>query len=78
MQKVLRQLGIKTLLSKNELKIFGRGMIDGRAKKIIIPNLGDHRIAMSGFILASLIGARAKIKNENSHLSGIKEKRIRY
>ena len=63
MQKVLRQVGIKTLLSKNELKIFGRGMIDGRAKKIIIPNLGDHRIAMSGFILASLIGARAKIKN---------------
>ena len=63
MQKVLRQVGIKTLLSKNELKIFGRGMIDGRTKKIIIPNLGDHRIAMSGFILASLIGARAKIKN---------------
>ena len=63
MQNVLRQVGIKTLLSKNELKIFGRGMIDGRTKKIIIPNLGDHRIAMSGFILASLIGAQAKIKN---------------
>ena len=63
MQKVLRQVGIKTLLSKNELKIFGKGMIDGRTKKIIIPNIGDHRIAMSGFILASLIGARAKIKN---------------
>ena len=63
MQKVLRQVGIKTLLSKNELKIFGKGMIDGRTKKIVIPNIGDHRIAMSGFILASLIGARAKIKN---------------
>ena len=63
MQKVLRQVGIKTLLSKNELKIFGKGMIDGRTKKIVIPNIGDHRIAMSGFILASLIGARAKIRN---------------
>ena len=63
MQKVLRQIGVKTLLSKNELKIFGKGMIDGRAKKIIIPNLGDHRIAMSGFVLASLIGAQVKIKN---------------
>ena len=63
MQKVLRQIGIKTLLLKNELKIFGKGMIDGSTKKIIIPNLGDHRIAMSAFVLASLIGAKAKIKN---------------
>tara|TARA_Y200000002_G_scaffold358857_1_gene342653 strand:- start:481 stop:1827 length:1347 start_codon:yes stop_codon:yes gene_type:complete len=63
MQKVLRQVGIKTLLSKDELKIFGRGMIDGSNKKIIVPNLGDHRIAMSGFVLASLIGAQAQIKN---------------
>ncbi len=63
MQKVLRQIGIKTLLLKNEFKIFGKGMIDGSTKKIIIPNLGDHRIAMSAFVLASLIGAKAKIKN---------------
>ena len=38
-------------------------MIDGKNKKIDIPNLGDHRICMSGFILAVLIGARALIKN---------------
>ena len=63
MQKVLRQVGIQTLLSKNELKIFGKGMINGNNKKIIIPNLGDHRIAMSAFVLASLTGAKAKIKN---------------
>ena len=63
MQKILRQIGIKTLLSKNKLKIFGKGMIDGSAKKISIPNLGDHRIAMSAFVLASLIGAETKIKN---------------
>ena len=63
MQKVLRQVGIRTLLSKNELRIFGKGMINGNNKKIIIPNLGDHRIAMSAFVLASLTGAKAKIKN---------------
>ena len=63
MQKVLKQVGIRTLLSKNELKIFGKGMINANNKKIIIPNLGDHRIAMSAFVLASLTGARAKIKN---------------
>ncbi len=63
MQKMLRQIGIKTLLSKNELKIFGKGMIDGSAKKVIIPNLGDHRIAMSAFVLACLTGAKTVIRN---------------
>ena len=63
MQKVLKQVGIRTLLSKNELRIFGKGMINGNNKKIIVQNLGDHRIAMSAFVLASLTGAKAKIKN---------------
>ena len=31
-------------------------------EKITVPNLGDHRIAMSTFILAVLTGAKAKIK----------------
>ena len=63
MQKVLKQIGIKTVASKNELKIFGKGMIDARNKKINIPNLGDHRICMSSFVLAALTGAQTKIKN---------------
>ena len=32
-------------------------------KKIKIPNLGDHRICMSAFILSLLTGATAIIKN---------------
>ena len=32
-------------------------------KKIFIPNLGDHRICMSSFVLAALTGAQTKIKN---------------
>ena len=32
-------------------------------KKVIVPNLGDHRICMSSFILALLTGAKTKIKN---------------
>ena len=32
-------------------------------KKIFVPGLGDHRICMSSFILAILIGAKAKIVN---------------
>ena len=63
MQKVLKQIGIKSTSSKNQLKIFGKGMLDASDKKIIIPNLGDHRICMSSFILALLTGAQTKIKN---------------
>ena len=63
MQKILNQIGIKSNFSKNALNIFGKGMIDARNKKIFVPNLGDHRICMSSFVLAILTGANLKIKN---------------
>ncbi len=63
MQKILKQVGVKTRASNDELKIFGKGLIDATEKKIIVKNLGDHRICMSAFILASLTGAKTKIKN---------------
>ena len=63
MQKVLKQIGVKTSSSSNELKIFGKGMINGNKKNISVPGLGDHRICMSSFILGVLTGAKTKIKN---------------
>ncbi len=63
MQKILRQINIKSKFSKNSLKIFGKGMIDAKRKKIFVPNLGDHRICMSSVILAVLTGATLQIKN---------------
>ncbi len=63
MKKILGQIGIKCKLSKNEMKIFGKGMIDASDKRIFVPNLGDHRICQSTFILAALTGAKAKIDN---------------
>ena len=63
MQKILRQVGIKSKYYKNTLKIFGKGMIDAKNKKIHVPNLGDHRICMSSFVLAVLTGANLNIKN---------------
>ncbi len=63
MQKVLGQIGVKSIYSKNEIKIFGKGMIDGENKKIIVPSLGDHRICMSSFILGAITGANTSIKN---------------
>ena len=63
MKKILAQIGIKCKLNKNEMKIFGKGMIDASDKKIFVGNLGDHRIAMCSFILAILTNANATIKN---------------
>ena len=63
MQKILNQVGVKSTSNKNELKIFGKGKIDADDKKIIVPNLGDHRICMSSFVLSILTGASTTIKN---------------
>ena len=60
---MFKQIGVKSLASKNDLKIYGKGMIDASKKNIYIPNLGDHRICMSSFVLACITGARLKINN---------------
>ena len=63
MQNILTQIGIKSISSKDSLKIFGKGIFNAENKKIMVSNLGDHRICMSAFILALLTGATTKIKN---------------
>ena len=63
MKKILKQIGVKCKLNKNEMIIYGKGMIDASDKKISIGNLGDHRIAMCVFILSILTNAKTLIKN---------------
>ena len=63
MQKILKQIGVKSKFSKNNLKIFGKGMMDASDKKIQVANLADHRICMSSFVLAVLTGAKLNVKN---------------
>ncbi len=63
MQKVLDQIDIKSVAKKNEFRIIGKGIFDASHKKIVVPNLGDHRICMSAAILALLTGAKTKIRN---------------
>ena len=62
MKKILNQIGVKCKLKKDEMIIYGKGMIDASDKKISIGNLGDHRIAMCAFILATLTNAKIIIK----------------
>ena len=63
MQNILKQIGVKSISSKDKLKIFGKGHINAQNKIINVKNLGDHRICMSTFILAILTGAKTKINN---------------
>ena len=63
MQKILKQIGVKSKFSKGILKIFGKGMINASNKRVIVPSLGDHRICMSSFVLAVLTGAQFQINN---------------
>ena len=63
MQKILKQIGVRSIYKKNKFTIYGKGMIDATNKKIYVPNLGDHRICMSAFILACLTGAKTVIRN---------------
>jgi len=63
MQNILKQIGVKSISSKDKLKIFGKGHIDAKDKIINVKNLGDHRICMSTFVLAILTGAKTKINN---------------
>tara|TARA_B100001093_G_scaffold236253_1_gene226323 strand:- start:3819 stop:5165 length:1347 start_codon:yes stop_codon:yes gene_type:complete len=63
MKKILDQINIKSKFDKGEFKIYGQGLIDASNKKINVPNLGDHRICMSSFVLALITGAKTKINN---------------
>ena len=63
MQKILKQIGIKSLAKKDEMRIYGKNFISNKNKKINVPKLGDHRICMSSTILSLVTGIKTKINN---------------
>ncbi len=63
MGKILRQIGIKFIASKNEMKIYGNPKLDFSSKKIYVSGILDHRILMSAAILSLLTGIKSKLKN---------------
>ena len=63
MKKILNQIGVKSKLTKNNMKIYGNGMINTSKRRIHVGNLGDHRVAMCAFILAVLTETPTHIKN---------------
>ena len=63
MQKILKQIGVKSRALNGEVKIYGKKITSIKNKDIFVENLGDHRICMSAFVLGVLIGAKTRIKN---------------
>ena len=63
MQKILKQIGIKSISTKNMIKIYGKNFKNKKDNIIKVPNLGDHRICMSATILALITGVKSNIRN---------------
>ncbi len=61
MQKILKQIGVRTISNKSEIKIYGKSNIKIKKKIINVPSLGDHRICMASLILSLLLGIKIKI-----------------
>jgi len=63
MQKLLKQIDVKSTSNKSELKIFGSLSSQYLNKTMTVPKLGDHRICMSAVILSLITGVKTKIDN---------------
>ena len=64
--RILNKIGIKNILTKNSIKIFGNPNIDVN-KKIIIKNfLKDHRVFMTSVIAALTFGGKWQIHDKDS------------
>ena len=63
MQKVLKQIGVRSLVKKDEMIIYGQNYLSIKDKIINVPKLGDHRICMASAILSLVTGIKAKINN---------------
>ena len=63
MKKILKKINVNCEYRFNQLKVKGLKKINSKNKKIIVPNLNDHRICMSTAILSLLTGINSEIRN---------------
>ena len=64
--KILKEMGIKNIVTKNSLKIYGKPDLELN-KKIVIKNfLKDHRVFMSCVIAALSFGGNWEIHDKDS------------
>ena len=67
-EKILNNLGVKTITTKNSIKIYGNPKLNLNSnKKIIIKNyLKDHRVFMTSLIAALSFGGKWIIHDKDS------------
>ena len=64
--KILNKMGIKTIVTKDSIKIFGNPNLEIK-KKIVIKNfLKDHRVFMTSVVAALIFGGNWQIFNKDS------------
>ena len=65
-EKILNKMGIKTIATKNSIKIFGNPKINITKKIVIKDYLKDHRVFMTSVIAALSFGGEWSIANPES------------
>jgi 3-phosphoshikimate 1-carboxyvinyltransferase len=65
MNKILNQIGIKTVLKKDAIKIYGNPDLS-LSKSYYINTMFDHRIAMSAFCIGQIFGGKITISDCHS------------
>jgi len=63
MKKILKKIGIKCVVTKNEMKIFGGNKIKFKSSYVKVENLLDHRVCMATICLSLLTGIKCFVKN---------------
>ena len=65
-QKILNKMGVKTIVKRNSIKIFGNPQLNIN-KEIVIKNyLKDHRVFMTSVIAALSFGGKWIIHDKDS------------
>jgi len=64
--KILNKMGIKTITSKDSIKIFGNPNLKIEKSIIIKDFLKDHRVFMTSVVAALVFGGKWKISDKNS------------
>ncbi len=65
-EKILKKMGVKTIVSKNSIKIFGNPKLDINKKIIIKDYLKDHRVFMTSVIAGLSFGGKWLIHDKDS------------
>ena len=64
--KILNEMGIKNLTTKDSIKIYGNPNLQVKKKIVIKGFLKDHRVFMSSVIAALTFGGKWEISNKES------------